>query len=351
MKVGILTFSRVINYGAALQAIALQHTLREQGSEASLIDYRCEAIDSTSKLFDFKEILNVPYVIAHVANLPFAYKRKKAFQGFWNRYCQFTNEAPERYDIIVTGSDQVWNYNLTGHDMFYYLDFEKKNTKKVAYAASFGLSSIPEEKYDTLRPLLEDFDYLSVREKTAAKIVNDICGRDIACTVLDPTLLLHKTQWEEMSDPAIQISRYIFVYTVFNSDSLWAFAEQLSRETGLPIKTVSYSRFHQHKAEYIFTAGPAQWLGYMLRADYVVTNSFHGMAFSVNFQKNFFYELPPSSSGVSSRLADMAERYGLQEREIGEVTLDSAIDWQKVDQKLEKDRRSSVAFIQKFTRK
>lgn len=351
MKIGIVTFPRAINYGTSLQAVALRTVLLHGGNDVAFCEHKCEQIDSANALFDLKQLANIKYSIAHLCNLPMAVERKQAFVDFWNKYFKFSRDPLNSYDVIVAGSDQVWNYNLTDHDLFYYLDFDKKGTRKVAYAASFGLSSVPVEQYNTLRPLLEDFDYLSVRENTAAKIVNDICGRNIAQIVLDPTLLLSKEQWKEMSDPMIHGSGYIFVYTVFNSDALWDFAEQLSQKTGLPIKTISYSRFHKRNAEYSFTAGPAQWLSYMLGADYVVTNSFHGMAFSVNFQKQFFYELPPASSGVSSRLADMAEKYGLQGREIGRAVVDAAVDWQSVARKLDEDRRSSMTFIQNFIQK
>lgn len=346
MKIGILTFPRAINYGAALQAAALQSVLREQGADVSAIDYKCEAIERTSRIFDFRQIRDVRYVLAHLANLPLALKRQKAFQRFWDSHFRFTNEAPEAYDTVVAGSDQVWNYNLTGDDWFYYLDFEKKHTKKVAYAASFGLSEIPQEKHGVLRPLLEDFDYLSVREATAAKLVEQISGRD-AQVVLDPTLLLTKAQWQEMADPDFRESGYIFVYDLFTSDSLWEYAYELSRKTGLPIKTDSYSRFHKRNAECSYTAGPAQWLSHMLNADYVVTNSFHGFAFSTNFSKQFYYELPPYSSGVGSRLSDMAQTYGLSHRELSRAD-DTPINFAPVQEKLAKDRADSMDFIRGF---
>lgn len=346
MKVGILTFPRAINYGAALQAAALQLVLRENGADASVVDYRCEAIDSTSKVFDFNQITNVQYVLAHLVNLPIAVKRQKAFQKFWNRHFQFTNTDPAYYDAIVAGSDQVWNYKLTGDDLFYYLNFEKRNTKKVAYAASFGLSEIPQEKHGTLKPLLADFDHLSVREQTAATLVEQISGQK-AEVVLDPTLLLNREQWSQMSDLTFRDTGYIFVYTLFHSDSLWEYAYQLSAKTGLPIKTISNTRFHRRNAEYCFTAGPDLWLSHILNADYVVTNSFHGFAFSVNFQKQFYYELPPRSSGVGSRLSDMAERYGLTSRELRHND-ESVIDYGPVVEKLEQARQESMAFIHRF---
>ena len=108
---------------------------------------------------------------------------------------------------------------------------------------------------------------------------------------------------------------------------------------------------HKKKAEYDYTAGPDDWLRYMADADYVVTNSFHGCAFSINFQKQFFFELPPEKSGVGSRLSNITERYGLSERELKKADISKKIDFKKTEELLLKDREDSVAFIENFLNK
>lgn len=344
MKTGILTFAKSINYGAALQALALKKSVETLGSEAVFMDYKCTEIESASKLFDFKCALSPAYTLAHLYNLPCALKRRKEFQKFWEKHLEFGGDDPSLYDTVITGSDQVWNYNLTGNDWFYYLDFPKNGIKKASYAASFGLSKVSEECKETVRPLLQDLDRISVRETTAADIVEDITGSRPQ-VVLDPTLLLDKDEWEKISDKSVSQKGYIFVYTLFNSDTLWDFAYKLSKKTGLPIKTVSYSKFHQHKAEYDFTAGPEQWLSYMLNADYVVTNSFHGFAFSLNFQKQFYYELPPKSSGVGSRLYNMAETFGLLDRDLSKAEEICDIDYKNIGELLDEHRSGSLKFL------
>lgn len=349
MKIGILTFGKAINYGGALQAAALQKVLRDLDQDVCLVDHRCPMIDDTSKVFDIKRISDIKYTLAHVFNLAEAIHRKQKFKAFWNQWFTFGVDNPAEYDLMIAGSDQVWNYRLTGNDLSYYLNFEKTNTAKVSYAASIGLSEFDPKMKKEIAPLLEDFDYLSVREKTAAALVDDICDRK-ATIVLDPTLLLNEQKWREMADPTFIHRRYIFVYTVFNSDSLWEFAYELSKKTGLPIRTISYSKLHRKNAEYTFDAGPAQWLSHMLNADYVVTNSFHGFAFSVNFEKQFYYELPPHNSGVGSRLSDMAQTYGLTGRELRHRD-ESAINYAPVQEMLEKDREKSMEFIRSFLKK
>lgn len=350
MKIGIVTFPTAINYGTALQAAALGNVLKEKNHEISFLDHRCSLIDSTNSIFDIKHILNIKYTLAHLYNMREAIQRKNNFSLFQQRHIQLGTDTPENYDIIVAGSDQIWNYNLTENDWFYFLDFTKKNTKKVAYAASFGLSSIDTQHKDKINLFLKDFDFLSVREKTAVDIINDLSDIDVP-VVLDPTLLITRNSWKNMTKTTEKDSGYIFVYTVFNSDKIWEYAKFLSNKTGLPIKTISYSKLHRHNAIYNFTAGPDDWVNYMLNADYVVTNSFHGVAFSINFNKNFFFDMPPEKAGVGSRISDITERYSLSHRNISApnfVETAEAPDFSAANKLLEEDRFFSFSFIDSF---
>lgn len=346
MKIGILTFEQAINYGTALQAVALQKVLRQAGADASFLLHRCKAVESTSKVFDVTQVYRPAYVLAHLYNLPVALRRRAAFASFWKKHYVMGSHNPYDYDVVVAGSDQIWNYNLTGRDWTYFLDYPKNGKIKAAYAGSFGLSRLDKDVAEKIGPMFADFDYLSVREQTAAALVEQLCGRKVP-VVLDPTLLLNRQQWSEVADPTFRHKGYIFVYIVFNSDSLWEYAYELSRKTGLPIRTISYSKLHRRNAEYTFDAGPDLWLSHMLHADYVVTNSFHGFAFSVNFEKQFYYELPPYSSGVGSRLADMAQAYGLTSRELKQRE-ECSIDYLPVRERLEKARKESMSFIKEM---
>ena len=345
MKIGIVTFPEAVNYGTALQAAALKRALDPYAEDVFFLRHRCPAIDAANALFDLKSAKDPKYVAAHLYNFPTAKARQKNFERFFAAHIPVREAAPDDADVIVAGSDQIWNYNLTGDDYFYFLDYQKKHSRKTAYAASFGLSEIDEKYHEDLRRLLADFDALSVREQTAAALIRDICGQDVP-VVVDPTLLLTKAQWEELAAPRRNGGDYVFIYTVFNSERLWQFAADLSKKTGLPVKTVSYSRLHRHAAEYTFTAGPAEWLRYLLDARYVVTNSFHGFAFSLNFQKEFFFELPPESSGVGSRLADLARRYGLTGRELTVARMDETPDFTEPARLLAEDRKQSAEFIE-----
>ena len=350
MKLGILTFPKAINYGAALQATALRKVLLNRAEKVSFLNYSCKAIDSTSKIFDLSNIFDVKYTLAHLYNMPEAIKRQKNFSNYWKKYFDFDTSDPKDYDAVIVGSDQVWNYDLTNDDLFYFLNFKNADVKKVSYAASFGLSEIDKAHADAIVPLLNDFDFLSVREKQAAKIIKDNANIEVP-VVCDPTLLLGKSDWKKIVTDKPKGSGFIFVYTVFNSDKIWEYANYLSKETGLPIKTISYSKFYKREAIYDYVAGPDDWVNYMLEADYVVTNSFHGVAFSINFNKNLFFDMPPKKAGVGSRISDITERYSLSERNISSenfIATTDAPDFTDANKLLEEDREFSIKFIDSF---
>lgn len=347
MNISILTFPKAINYGTALQAVALKKKLEENNNNVCFLEHNCSEIEKSNSVFDFREALNPKYTIAHLYNLPEAIKRKNKFKAFQQKHMSFSNNSPESFDAVVAGSDQIWNYNLTNDDWFYFLNFKKHNTKKVAYAGSFGLSKIDDTKKEIIKNHLLDFDYLSVREKTAQDILQDDFNIK-SDLVLDPTLLLNANDWESFYNKDLYSNGFIYVYTVFNSPTLWDFAYKLSKQTGKKIRTIRYSKLHKPDAECCFTAGPAEWLSHISAADYVVTNSFHGVAFSINFNKQFFFELPPKKSGVGSRLADITARYGLENREISVADINSVIDYTDTNQMLNNDRLSSAQFIKQF---
>lgn len=344
MKIAILTFAKAINYGAVLQAVALSEKLKSYGAKVLFLNYNNHKIKKANSIFDFNKILNLKYTLAHLYNLPCAVKRNIEFKKFREKNLNFTNEDLNKFDIVITGSDQVWNYNLTDNDWFYFLNFKKQNTKKIAYAASFGISEIDCIKKTKIANFLNDFDYISVRENSAVSLVKEI-SRNKVTAVLDPTLLLTKNEWKRFFKIPKEKPKYIFVYTVENDRKLWEFAHQLSLQTKLPIYSISYSKLHKQKAQYNFSAGPKEWLEHIFGAKYVVTNSFHAVAFSINFQKQFFFSTP---NNTSSRITDITNRYNLSHRDISKCKNHKRIDYTLVNQILKNERRLSEEFIKKF---
>ncbi len=344
MKIAILTFAKAVNYGAILQATALSQKLKSYGADVYFFNYDNKKIKSANSVFDFKRIFDFKYTLAHTYNLPSAIKRHKAFKTFRTKHLKFTNENPNDFDSVITGSDQVWNYNLTDNDWFYFLNFKKSNTKKIAYGASFGISEIDCIKKQEIANFLNDFDYISVRENKAVSLIKSITKKEVSL-VLDPTFLLTKREWKKFFKPSKEKEKYIFVYTVENDEKIWEFAHKLSKHTKLPIRSISYSKLYKQNAFYNFCAGPQEWLQHIFEAKYVITNSFHAVAFSINFQKQFFFSAPKETS---SRITDITNRYNLSHREISKCNINSKIDFSLVSEILKKERRHSEEFIKKF---
>ncbi|HEX9062535.1 MAG TPA: polysaccharide pyruvyl transferase family protein, partial [Clostridia bacterium] len=281
-------------------------------------------------------------------------KRKKNFRLFLEKHLKCTKErfhnAAELYksaphaDIYITGSDQVWNDEILGqYDEGYLLSFVKSDSLKVSYAASIGKDIISHEYANKLRPFLESFDYISVREETAKKALENV-GLNNITQVLDPVFLLDTKMYEEiLTEPAID--DYVLIYCFNSNKECYDLANLLARNNKL--KTISLNGWtNKFNTDYLVnTASPSEFLGYLKNARYVVTNSFHGTAFSILFEKEF-YVIPPKSN--SSRMESLLNAAGLQDRIItSNTTIEdmASIDYSLAKQQLSNDIELSKDFL------
>jgi len=357
LRVGIVTFHRVINYGALLQAYALQATLRKMGCECVIVDYRNAMLEAIHKEMVLSDCRNIKDVARFLLYSNYHNAKLREFRDFSSAYlkvdhtCTNIEElkciAPE-YDTFICGSDQVWNSNITNFDKTYFLNFCEDPSKKNSYAASFGFDSIPEQFFGDYQALLRGFRHISVRERQAQKIVSDLIGKD-AEVVLDPTMLITEKEWEKLAADCLQIKEYILVYSLGTSATMKTFVERLSAETGCRIVAVSYSLRKRMEAKYEKNTGPARFLSLFRNAQFVVTNSFHGTALSIVFNKEFFLEMLPEAQGVNSRLENILEIFDLRERQIRNGTnehMRETINYGKVNEILHRERAKSLAFLQ-----
>lgn len=352
-KIGIITFHRAKNYGAVLQAYALQHTLEQLGSDCEIVDYKCENIDNGYKPFQFSKTDPIKSILKSLVMYRKRAKKIEQFSSFYNNYLKISDktysnsdisECKNLYDAFISGSDQVWGPGKEGinPDSIYFLSFADDN-QKYSYAASFGVADISDVKAMQLRPLLKNFQSFSVREKSALNIVKKITGKNGVCHI-DPTLLLKKDEWQKISVKKID-KPYILVFNVKPVKSLIDFAEKLSKKTEIPVVYITDNPQKKRK-NFTYVAAPTveEFLGYFANADYTVTNSFHGTAFSVIFHKNMFVEYE-TAKGFNHRAKNLLQTIGIN-REIkdGEaVTTD--IDWNKVDNILQAERKLSLDYL------
>lgn len=353
MKVAILTFQGANSYGALLQAYALQTAIRAMGHDVELLGYRCPAIQE-----DYGFPRTPRGIAGRLLRTPFFQIRQKKFDSFRKRHLSIRDgiersgitSAAEAYDVIVVGSDQVWNPEITGNDSTYYLDFCAGGQRRVAYAASIGIKAWDASAEPGNLMMLAGFDYLSVREATAQEYLAT-CGIQ-AEVVCDPTLLIAPDGYHSLSTNPVPHGRYTLLLCLQNpyAKSI-EFARDIAYRRGERL-VVLHSGWHfVHGVQNIRSAGPCDFLTVIKNASCVITESFHGCCFSVVFNRNFYYFDPRNitkGEDRTSRITDLLKELGLESRDSrANVYQHDDIDYQEVNKRLDQIRRRSTAFLER----
>lgn len=374
MKVGILTILNVNNYGAELQCCALYRKLQQLGYDAEVINYlfgiHPEHVfdgEKRSVPIPLKQLIKVK-LLPVVQNMFCMFHQKnkrlrnKRFDEFHAKYNHLTStvypsvkslyEAKFNYDVLCIGSDQVWNY-MKGYSLEpFFACFDKNNTKKITYASSIGLSSLSVEAEQVFKKELSNFAYISVREQQASEILEKLLNRKID-VVLDPTLILNKQEWIEVAKyDMCPKEKYLLVYivTIKPCDYVLTLARHIAKQRNLKIVRICRDAYPEHSGsdvEEILTAGPSDFVGLFSKAEFVVTNSFHGTVFSINFSKPF-YSVIKSHHSTNSRLTSILKKLGLEDRIVpvgSQLPMISDIDFSDPSAKLEAERKLSIEYI------
>ncbi|MBE7038971.1 MAG: polysaccharide pyruvyl transferase family protein [Ruminococcaceae bacterium] len=354
MKIGILTFPNSPSHGASLQMFGLYYTLLKKGHDVEIINYTSPRVIHRRK--NGKKTLR-SRMVGFVSGF-FVKSSKKPFEDFEKQIKMFpqtpigtTDEIKaiaSRYDRIIVGSDQVWNPVVTGGDLNFYLKFSDNPMQKASYAPSFGISEVTGNDKDEIAELLADFKYLCVREKRGAEIIKELTGKDVP-VVIDPTLLVEKSVWEEKKkNIKLPKGKYVLFYTIKPSPKLKKFAQDFCDKHNYTLITIGgrlreFIRWDKHPVSGI---GPAEFLGLVNGAEYVVTNSFHGTAFSIIFNKNFYVEY---SSDTNSRLTNIVDTFKLSNCVVNEDTLQVEpvkVDYENVNRILKKEKDKSLNYLE-----
>ncbi len=358
MKIGILTFHNAMNYGAILQCYALQSFVKEH--------YDCEVrvVDYTPKYF--KKVFYDPMKplsacgiknkVRACAKLLLRYKEMKnmskkyrELNSFISRYIQLSHPKESfqdcEFDVYIVGSDQIWNLELLDNDTTYLLDFVG-NSKKISYAASFKLSDVDEYAKNAYKKYLSLFDAISVRESNLKDFVIENVGVD-AVSVIDPTLLVGKNFWKSfIYEKALIEDEYILIYHVNRPHKLIEKAFEYAQKHNL--RVVSLNPLKNYKDYLDYSMGSiSDFLNLIANAKVVFTTSFHGMAFAVNYEKDFYFEVPENSYNNNERLLDLARKLNLGNRNISKFERFNEINWDDVRCKLENERRLAREFLDK----
>ncbi|MCF0126891.1 MAG: polysaccharide pyruvyl transferase family protein [Clostridia bacterium] len=365
MKIGILTFHFAHNYGAMLQAYALSTKICKLGYDAEIIDYRLPAIYINHEKLSFfkfflKERKKCDFLRAILKTVKNYWKNR--FRGeLWDNFEYFLNQILKKskrideetlknidYDVVFLGSDQIWNSKLTGGLSSVYFGFNlPKCKRKSAYAASCGSEKIPLEDMSLFSKWTKSFYKISVREQNFSKYINENLGL-CSKTVVDPIFLLNREEWRELCPIPMIEEDYIFVYSFNEDDFFYEVLKELSDREKSKIIAVKYKKDNRYPSgvKQIDNAGPLQFMNYIYYAKNVLTNSFHGTAFSILFNKKFVSVKPKLFSERLDSLLNLCE---LQDHLISKkeniTKIDEEIPYKKVDEILQRMKNSSVEFI------
>lgn len=371
-KIGLLTLNGYFNYGNRLQNYALQEVLKDLNFSVDTIlnydaNYRKKSVE-TSKIEKIKKLKNKSaYEIFKLVNKKIENKlysdlrqqRTEVFKSFSLQYINETefsitednipDDLAERYDYFVTGSDQVWNPNFRMGSPIDFLTFAPPE-KRISYAASFGVSEIPEEYIDDYRKWLSEMAHLSVREEAGAKIIKDLTGRE-ATVSLDPTMLLTKEKWLSISKVATDKPMTGYLLTYFLGEIPKERVQQLkdiAKRNDLEIVNLA-----QIKDKTAYLSGPSEFIDYINSASVFCTDSFHGAVFSILLDTPFIvYEREGNTPSMNSRIETLLKTFNLESRSADNINIKSntqifEVDYSHTVPILENERNKSLSYLKK----
>lgn len=365
-SIGIITIHKINNYGSVLQAYALQCVCEALGYDVEIIDYNFP--NEQHKNNKFSDASDFQTKEPRLMRLLFAgalLKQHKGIAEFVQKYQHLSSYSyaspamlrslPPQYDIYITGSDQLWSPRYCNGDPAFMLHFAPDSALKISYAASVGSKCIPEELHPLYKELLGRYKYIGVREKSGIEIINDVVEKD-AKMVLDPTLLLNKDEWNRIASPRRQVKKkYILCYFLNYSFNAFPYvdelAEHMQQQTGYEIVRVARPphKLKFNHVRYEVGASPEEFLALVRDAEMVLTTSFHGTAFAVNYGKPVL-TIVQDKNASDSRQVSLMNSLGLDNHILSIVepfpTKESAIyDVENEQRQLETLRQESKKFL------
>lgn len=341
-KAGILTFHNAENYGAALQTYALMKAVQNLGLACEVIDYHNRGVFLRNAAKNAYYLLTGQNPIKnHQAYRHFRSEYLRLSKKTYRKLSGFQNDADD-YDILIFGSDQIWNPDLShGFDPLYFGQFPTR-AKKIAYAASVGKDMLTSEEQGTLNRLITNFDAVAVREETMLPLIDQPVS-----AVVDPCMLLSADQWDEIASRNVQHQGYLLIYQLFANQNFLVTAKRLAQHYQKDILLISpylvlKNRKQIHKIGQIT---PNEFLAYYKQADMVLSDSFHGTIFGILFEKPFFTILPNEKT---SRITSLLNKLNLTDRIVREDHLPSdRIDFPRVHALVKEEVDHAVAYLEK----
>lgn len=379
-KIGIITIHNSPNYGACLQSYALYHYIEQQGDDVEIIDlhrpaayedyvpskkYTCARPVKRGCLSKIKGIVKMalgiktkakslysPTAIQKFDNFNSVIKLSQAYRCIDELYAN-----PPKYDLYISGSDQLWNPTQIYCLEPYFLTFVPKNIgKKISFATSIGITDLRENEKADFKKWLSSYDDISVREFQAQELLQGLLPEKNVHQVADPTFLLEPNEWKVMAVKPQQ-RKYILMFTLQHRPEVLEYCLQLSKQSGLPLVALGQMQPNVMDGSYtaVKDAGPKEFLGYIGNAEMVITDSFHCTVFSLIMgAKNFYTYIAPDNHR-GSRIIDLLGTYGLKDHLL-KTTLDAsyddlaskALNFERISCVMSEERERSRDFLNKY---
>lgn len=363
MNIKVITRHAPSNYGSLLQSIATIKVIEGIGHDCEIIDYqRTDERGLSGVMTQLRQKEGYGNPIKRLAYIALRYPIEKyaqvRFDSMRRKYLKMTERCEShddlknlRADAFITGSDQVWGPMMNGrYDSAYFLKFVHSRSRKLAYAASFGKTKFDEGTVSAYKSMLAEYDKIAVRENSAVELLHSWGLHNCIGQVLDPTLLLDMNEWKKLlvkEDDAKKYAgkKYILVYQIHNDPKLSDYAKRLSSHTGMELLRVN-PMLHQIRRGGKFVCCPdlREFLALIDNATCIVTDSFHGTCFAINFGKQFIEILPNNATGTRNQ--SILQLTGLSERILRDFNdyslVEEKINYEKVWQILDEERKKSV---------
>lgn len=371
-KVAILAPFRGANFGTVLQAFALSRFLCSHGIDGEYINYtslrKSTFLERVVK--KIRRIINNPHqskLVDYKGIDDYSFMNKSPYKGWQQIMDAFSKQhipcssilyndltipqSNKVYDSFIVGSDQTWSIERNAQYALYFLPFVKKNKLLLSYAPSFGTTALTKYHTELILKYLPKFALLSCREKTNADSLSRLLQKPVSY-VLDPTMLLNKKQWGELLEPISGLpQKYILVYALGEREDVIQFAERISQQQNIPIYYILTRPKYESKENVLSQLNPFQFLYAISHASTIITDSFHGTLFSINFEKDFYSFYKRNSDACvlndNDRMDELLSTFQLHDRLIkyNQDVKYSYIDYKNIRSIVDMLRQKSYEYI------
>lgn len=345
MKAYVLTHCTWSSFGSILQSLGLKRALMSLGCQSEILYDRNILPFRWRHGKSLKQKLTLPVTLLHLREMREAYGKNVDFMTRnldIRRYEDYT-DLYEHYPpggTFIAGSDQVWQPALDNPSFF--LEFVRRDgERKISYAASMGVSEIPADRKERYREYLSDMDAISVREEEAVRAIREVTDKEIFVHA-DPTFLVSAEEWREYEEEYPVKKPYILVYTIYWNDRIKKEIVKLKEKTHLPVYTVKTSPSRAYADKSFYNVGVGEFLWLIDHAEYVVTSSFHGAAFSVIFNKKISMITNPNAS---SRFHQLERILQISNVKIAALPEDSSFDYISINNRIAEQRARGMAYL------